>query len=768
MTAIRSSRPPSRLSLLGAAALALSPMWAEAATQTIQGKQFQVTACAVELNTGSNPEQSNCRFTGSQEVAYGSGNRFVLKTFSSSPVQCGNHTFGTDPAPNQAKKCFLPAQAPAPAPVPAGDVCLFEHINYGGASLCVSARQANAMPAGWNDRVSSVKLASGFKLELYEHNNKGGRMLLLEVSAPNLVTLGFNDRTSSYVASRVMGTPPPPPPPPPPAPTPAPSPSPSPAPAPAPSPTPAPAPSPSPAPAPVPTAKADAARLLVQATYGPTMGEIDSVAASGAEAWVTQQFATPPMDTHWAYVMERKGPIGCTVCNAQYINATMESFWTQAVRGPDQLRQRTVLALSELFVVSTVNSPVDIHADAHASYLDMLSRNAFGNFRTLLEQVSTHPTMAHYLSHMRNQKEDPTTGRIPDENYAREVMQLFSIGLWQLNADGTRKLDGSGRPIPTYGQDDVMGLAKVFTGWSWNGPDKSGSRWEGWIGKNWKDQLQNYPDHHSQSEKRFLGTVVPAGTSGEQSMKVAMDTLFNHPNVGPFIGSQLIKRFVTSNPSPAYVGRVAGAFNNNGGGVRGDMKAVLRAVLLDPEARSAAQLADSNWGKLREPLVRFGNWMRAFNASAANGYYSIWNLEDPVSSIGQNPLRAPSVFNWFRPGYAPPGEILRKGLVAPEFQITHETTTTGYANFVTHTVERGHGWNSSAIKANYSPEVALANNPAALMDRLNLLLTAGRMSASTRQTILDAVTAMPATKPEARVHTAVALTMLSPDFIVQK
>ena len=498
------------------------------------------------------------------------------------------------------------------------------------------------------------------------------------------------------------------------------------------------------------------------------MAEIDSVAASGAEAWVTQQFATPPMDTHWAYVMERKGPIGCTVCNAQYINATMESFWTQAVRGPDQLRQRTVLALSELFVVSTVNSAVEVQADAHASYLDMLSRNAFGNFRTLLEQVSTHPTMAHYLSHMRNQKEDPTTGRIPDENYAREVMQLFSIGLWQLNADGTRKTDGSGRPIPTYGQDDVMGRAKVFTGWSWNGPDKSFGRWSGWQGFDWKNQLQNYPDFHSTSEKRFLGTVVPAGTSGEQSMKVAMDTLFNHPNVGPFIGSQLIKRFVTSNPSPAYVGRVAAAFNNNGGGTRGDMKAVLRAVLLDPEARSAAQLADPNWGKLREPLVRFGNWMRAFNASASDGYYRIWNLEDPVSSIGQNPLRAPSVFNWFRPGYAPPGEILRKGLVAPEFQITHETTTTGYANFVTHTVERGHGWNSSAIKANYAPEVALANNPAALMDRLNMLLAAGRMSASTRQTILDAVSALPASNANARVHTAVALTMLSPDYIVQK
>lgn len=519
---------------------------------------------------------------------------------------------------------------------------------------------------------------------------------------------------------------------------------------------------------PIPNAKAQAARLLMQATYGPTMADIDSVVASGAESWVAQQFATPPMDTHWAYVMERKGPIGCTVCNAQYINATMESFWTQAVRGPDQLRQRTVLALSELFVVSTVNSAVSIQADAHASYLDMLSRNAFGNFRTLLEQVSTHPTMAHYLSHMRNQKEDPTTGRIPDENYAREVMQLFSIGLWQLNADGTRKTDGSGSPIPTYGQDDVMGLAKVFTGWSWNGPDKSFGRWSGWQGFDWKNQLQNYPDFHSTSEKRFLGAVVPAGASGEQSLKVAMDTLFNHPNVGPFIGSQLIKRFVTSNPSPAYVGRVAAAFNNNGGGTRGDMKAVLRAVLLDTEARSEAQLANPQWGKLKEPLVRFGNWMRAFNASASDGYYRIWNLEDPVSSIGQNPLRAPSVFNWFRPGYAPPGEILRRGLVAPEFQITHETTTTGYANFVTHTVERGHGWNSSAIKANYAPELALANNPAALMDRLNLLLTAGRMSASTRQTILDAVSALPPTNANARVHTAVALTMLSPDYIVQK
>ncbi len=532
--------------------------------------------------------------------------------------------------------------------------------------------------------------------------------------------------------------------------------------------------SPSPAPSTPPAAtvdarQRDAARLLIQATYGPTATDIDRVAQLGAARWIEEQFNTPPRDSHWSYVMERKGPIGCTVCDAEHINAVMESFWYQAAGGNDQLRQRMVFALSQLFVVSTVNSAVEIQKDAHASYLDMLSRNAFGNFRTLLEQVSIHPTMAHYLSHMRNMKEDPATGRIPDENYAREVMQLFTIGLWQLNPDGTRRKDAQGRDIPTFNQDDVMGLAKVFTGWSWGGPDKSNTRWNGWQDtRNWKDPLQNYPTYHSSSEKRFLGVTIPAGTSGEQSLKIAMDTLFNHPNVGPFVGSQLIKRFVTSNPSPAYVARVTAAFNNNGQGVRGDMKAVLRAVLLDPEARDASRTADASYGKLREPMVRLGNWMRAFNAQSTTGYYRIWNLEDPISSLGQNPLRAPSVFNWYTPFYAPPGELMRRGLVAPEFQITHETTATGYVNFVTRLVERGFGWNESTIRGDYTRELTLASNPPALMDHLNRVLVAGQMSADTRQTILTAVQAIPVTDARKRVHTAIALTMIAPDYIVQK
>jgi uncharacterized protein (DUF1800 family) len=281
--------------------------------------------------------------------------------------------------------------------------------------------------------------------------------------------------------------------------------------------------------------------------------------------------------------MVRNGPPGCTVCDSAYINAVMESFWLQAVRGPDQLRQRTVFALSQIFVVSNVNSSIDSEVGAHASYLDMLARNAFGNFRTLLEEVATHPAMGHYLSHFRNEREDEASGRIPDENFAREVMQLFTIGLWELNQDGSRRRDPAGEFIPTYAQDDVSGLARVFTGWSWGGPDRSVARWHGWVGgRNWQEQMGNYPDFHSPSEKRFLGVTIPAGTSGEESLRIALDRLFNHPNVGPFIGRQMIQRFVTSNPSPAYIARVAAAFNDNGQGVRGDMRAVLRAVLLDP------------------------------------------------------------------------------------------------------------------------------------------------------------------------------------------
>ncbi|TAG84990.1 MAG: DUF1800 family protein, partial [Burkholderiales bacterium] len=293
--------------------------------------------------------------------------------------------------------------------------------------------------------------------------------------------------------------------------------------------------------APMRPSKSDAARLLTQATFGPTIASIDEVHAKGATQWLNEQLALPLHNpSHWQYVYVDKGPKG----DSRYVNSTMESFWLQAVRGNDQLRQRMVFALTEIFVVSTVNSAVDIQEDAHASYLDMLSRNAFGNFRTLIEEVSLHPTMGQYLSSFNNEKEVPG-GRQPDENYAREIMQLFTIGLWQLNNDGSRKLDPvTGKPISTYTQADIKGMARVFTGWSWGATTADA----------YNLLMQPVAELHSTSEKAILnGVLIPANTNARDSLRIALDTLFNHPNVGPFIGSQLIKRFVTSNPTPGYV-----------------------------------------------------------------------------------------------------------------------------------------------------------------------------------------------------------------------
>ena len=527
-------------------------------------------------------------------------------------------------------------------------------------------------------------------------------------------------------------------------------------------------------PAPAVAAQNDAARLLTQATFGPTLAAITALQTKTAAQWVEEQFAlamhTP---SHWNYVATG-GPTG----QSRYINAMMESFWLQAVRSPDQLRQRTAFALSQIFVVSAVNSAVDIQPDAHASYLDMLGRNAFGNFRTLLEDVTLHPTMAVYLSWMKNDKEVPG-GRQPDENYAREVMQLFSVGLWQLNSDGTRKIGIDGKHIPTYGQEDIKGMARVLTGWGWGqrpGPDFDPTNFEYTANSIWDLPMRLYPAHHSASEKRIINNVViPPNTDGIDSMRIALDTLFNHPNVGPFIGSQLIKRFVTSNPSRAYVQRVTEAFNNNGNNVRGDMKAVVRAVLLDAEARDATVAAGANFGKLREPMIRYANFMRAFDVKAAPiNYYPIWNLEDPVSSLGQNPLRAPSVFNWYRPDYAPPGAIVSQGLVAPEFQITHETTLTGYTNFITDKAEREtdkyraiFGAPPDYLAADVSAELALAATPDALIDRLNLLLLYGKITPTLRATVRDAINAISG-DASARVATATALIMSSPQYVVQK
>ena len=358
--------------------------------------------------------------------------------------------------------------------------------------------------------------------------------------------------------------------------------------------------------------------------------------------------------------------------------------------------------------------------------------------------------MGMFLSMQGNDKGNAT--RDPDENYAREVMQLLTIGLYQLNADGTQQLGSNGQPIPTYSNNDVMGLAKVFTGFSWNIPgNASETAWSScciYVGAGFGEDLLpmvSYPNHHSTAEKDFLGVTIPASGSADPDgdLKIALDTLFNHPNLPPFICKQLIQRLVTSNPSPAYVGRVAAVFQNDGTGVRGNMQAVITAILMDDEARnSAAAASNVQYGKVREALVRYTEWARAFTAQSRNAGFNIGGLENPIYGLGEMPLRSPTVFNWFAPGYVPPGtSIEQAGLVAPEMEMTDVSTVVGYLNFMRDTV----GSSSSAggdIYSNYSAEMALASTPDQLLDRINLLLMAGAMDSTLRNQILGAVTAI--------------------------
>jgi uncharacterized protein (DUF1800 family) len=512
--------------------------------------------------------------------------------------------------------------------------------------------------------------------------------------------------------------------------------------------------------------KAAAAQFLAQATFGPTAASIDALAASNKADWITAQFNIP--QTSHRETLQQLAASGVTLNQ----NQVVESIWKQAATADDQLRQRVAFALSQIFVISMVDGNVGMRPYGPSSYYDMLGQNAFGNFRNLLQGVALHPMMGIYLSHIHNQKESGT--RMPDENFAREVMQLMSIGLYQLNQDGTVKTSG-GKQLETYTHDDVMGMAKVFTGWSWAGPDQSAKRFIGGNADAARDYtpMQNYAAYHSTSTKTFLG--VSTNGNGEADLKVALDTLFNHPNVGPFIGRQLIQRLVSSNPSPAYVGRVAAAFANNGAGVRGDMRAVVRAVLLDPEAANTGSAK-----KLREPILRLANWMRAFNAKSTSGRFLMTISDDPLLTLGQAPLRASSVFNYFRPGYTPPNTSLSAaGMVAPEMQIIGEPSVTGYLNYMQGVIPNGAGTNRD-ILPDYSAELALAAQPALLVDRVNLLLMAGQMSTTLRNQILGALNAItiPAatttnsatvdTARKNRVYMAIYLSMASPEYLAQR
>lgn len=505
-----------------------------------------------------------------------------------------------------------------------------------------------------------------------------------------------------------------------------------------------------------------ASRTLSQATFGPTLEEIERLKAIGYTGWFNDQFSKK--QTLHLLHMNLAQNSGQTLSENQFL----ESFWKQAIKGDDQLRQRVTYALSQIFVISFQNDTLANMPRGVASYYDTLGAHAFGNFRNLLEAVTLHPMMGNYLSSLRNQA---TVGaRVPDENYAREIMQLFTIGLRQLNPDGSNTTSPA---TATYTNDDIKGLAKVFTGWSWAGADKSNNRFFGnntptpdpnrdWL------PMQNYPQYHETLEKLFLGVTIPANTSGEASLQIALDTLFNHPNVGPFIGRELIQRLVTSNPSPAYIGRVTAAFNNNGQGVRGDMKAVITAVLADPDAMTIP--TSNTAGKLREPVLRLSNWMRAFHVNSTSGSFKLTSLDNTLSSLGQTPMRSPSVFNFYRPEFQPPNTtIATANLYAPEMQITEETSVVGYLNFMRDVIPNGTGTGTPRdIKANYAQAISLAGNPGLLVDYVNLLLTQGQMSSTLRGQILTAISSNPTNSASNKVYLAVFLTMASPEYLVQK
>ncbi|UCH47581.1 MAG: DUF1800 domain-containing protein [Betaproteobacteria bacterium] len=532
------------------------------------------------------------------------------------------------------------------------------------------------------------------------------------------------------------------------------------------------------------TTEEEASRFLAQASFGSNDSSIRDVQRYDYHGWLQRQFAMQQSNAHQAYV----NGVSATGANPNQSHV-LHTFWKQAATAPDQLRQKVAFALSQILVISMRDSAVGGYERGVASYLDMLGREAFGNYRELLEQVTLHPMMGIYLSHLRNQK--PSGNRVPDQNYAREMMQLFSIGLYELNQDGTPVIV-SGAPVETYTNDDIIGLSHVFTGFSWAGPDKQNGRFHGYSNPPRDPNrdvlpMQSYPQFHSTDEKKFLGTVIPEQSvpDPDGSLQIALDTIFNHPNVGPFIGRQLIQRLVTSNPSPDYVARVAQALNtgiydtgswHTGSGQRGDMRATIAAVLLDTEARDISMVAQPGFGKVREPVLRLAAWMRAFKAPSASGNYLPGNTDSTTSSLGQSALRSPSVFNFYRPGYVPPNtSIAAANLVAPEFQILHETSVVGYSNFMRSIVRSGVGSNSPRdIQPNYSKELVIAEDPDALIDRVDLLLTYRTMSDETKGLIRDAVESvsinpvMPTNGRERRVHLAVFFALSSPDFIVQK
>ncbi len=530
-----------------------------------------------------------------------------------------------------------------------------------------------------------------------------------------------------------------------------------------------------------------AARFLLQAGFAATDADVASVRSRGYAGWIQAEIGKSSGISGWDWLNSQG--YGDVYNTANYYDSDSPGnymIWSQLMTAPDPMRKRAALALSEILVVSLAGLDFSWRSHGIAHYWDTLVKHAFGNFRDLLEAITLNPAMGYYLNTKGNLKENTSTGRQPDENYAREVMQLFTVGLNLLNADGSLKLDGSGKAQETYTSSDVSNLARVFTGY-----DVDRSQNVDTVIAQTGGGTRNIPNttyvrlpmkltasNHSTLAASFLGVTVPANTAGAAALKTALDTLFNHANTPPFICKQLIQRLVTSNPSAAYVGRVAAVFVNNGSGVRGDLAHVFAAILLDDEARNATGLSAPEFGKLREPMLRLVQWVRTFGVVSASGAWKIGDLSSPGSALGQSPLRSPSVFNFFRPGYVPPSTVappatgLSTGKVAPEFQIVNESSVGGYLNYMMTVIDSG--LSSADIKAGYATELTLVLDPAALVQRLNLLLAGGQLSGTTVTAIVNALLSVSVTASSSatvkrnRVCAAVLMVMANVEYLVQK
>lgn len=523
------------------------------------------------------------------------------------------------------------------------------------------------------------------------------------------------------------------------------------------------------APGDAPANDAEAARFLTQATFGPTTTEIATVRNLGYQLWLDRQLSMP-LTAARPHMEALFVAIGTPPPLNQDLNQTdrIDRFFHTAAYGPDQLRQRMAWALSQIFVVSDVNGAISNDIIQMSEYWDLLARGGFGNYRILLNDVTFSPTMGKYLSHFRNRRAAGT--RLPDENYAREVMQLFSVGLIERNLDFSPILLG-GQPVPTYDQTTVSEMAKLFTGFNYSNAttifNGSNAPPFGYM------PMTCIQAEHDVTAKTVLSDVVlPAGQVCGTDVGLMLNVIHLHPNVAPFISRQLIQRFVTSTPSAAYIGRVAAVFENNGSNERGDLGAVIRAILLDADARNVNPPADL--GKLREPLLRLTALWRAWDVVAPPPAAGQPALRIPMSSgargFGQAPLRAPTVFNFYLPDFQQPGPIAAAGLFSPEFQITNESTAWLVGNTLYNFSWLGYvgqGGVQNRAWVDLGPLAGAADN-AAMIELANQRMLYGSMTTTTRNALSTMLTALGAASAIDKARSVAYVTALSPEFATQR